>query len=230
MQSQRRLEVGDFLGKLGICAIFATGAALKLRKIFQTLNDWSSSTASETKLLTVLSDAASLIFLTLVIAVAFFRLRPVNSAAGFEPRFTALAGTFLLVSLGVLPAAETPPVLVTLLGLSCIVVGSLLSAYVLSWLGRSFSIMAEARKLITGGPYSIVRHPLYLTEGIAMIGMVLLHWSLLAVLLGLIQTALQLRRIHNEEKILREAFPEYAAYAERTPRLVPAIMTPGRLL
>ena len=228
MQSQRRLEVGDFLGKLGICGFFATGVALKVRKIFQTLSEWSSSAASETKLLTVLSDAASLIFLTLVIAVVFFRLRPVSSASGFEPRFTALAGTFLLMSLGVLPASETPPVLVTLLGLSCIVVGSLLSVYVLSWLGRSFSIMAEARKLITGGPYSIVRHPLYVTEGIAILGMVLLHWSLLAALLGLIQTALQLRRIHNEEKILREAFPEYAAYAKRTPRLVPAIITPRR--
>ena len=230
MQSQRRLEVGDFLGKLGICAIFAVGASIKLKHMYLMLTNWSAPAGSSPKLLIFLSEAASLIFVTLIVAVALFRLKPVNSASGFEPRFTALAGTFLLLSLGFIPAPGTPPVLVTILGLSFILLGSLLSAYVLSWLGRSFSIMAEARKLITGGPYSIVRHPLYMTEAIAILGMVLLHWSLLAVLLGLVQTALQLRRMHNEENILREAFPEYAAYAKRTPRLVPAIVTPRRSL
>ena len=35
--------------------------------------------------------------------------------------------------------------------------------------------------------------------------------------------AFQLRRMHNEEAVLGETFPEYAAYRERTARLVPGI-------
>lgn len=36
-----------------------------------------------------------------------------------------------------------------------------LSAIVLTRLGRSFSLMSEARGLVTHGPYRFVRHPLY---------------------------------------------------------------------
>jgi protein-S-isoprenylcysteine O-methyltransferase Ste14 len=91
------------------------------------------------------------------------------------------------------------------------------------WLGRSFSIMAEARGLVTRGPYAIVRHPLYVAEEIAVIGMVLLNWSLLAVLLACAQWALQLRRMRHEEEVLETAFPDYASYAARTPRWLPAL-------
>jgi hypothetical protein len=38
---------------------------------------------------------------------------------------------------------------------------------------------------------------------------------------------IQCRRMINEERILRQAFPEYAAYAATTPFLIPA--RPGRL-
>jgi protein-S-isoprenylcysteine O-methyltransferase Ste14 len=48
-----------------------------------------------------------------------------------------------------------------LLSAGLIVVGHLLAVYALAWLGRSFSIMAEARRLVTDGPYAVVRHPLY---------------------------------------------------------------------
>ena len=37
------------------------------------------------------------------------------------------------------------------------------------------------------------------------------------------QIAFQLRRMHNEEAVLGETFPEYAAYREKTARLVPGI-------
>ncbi len=114
------------------------------------------------------------------------------------------------------------------MGLCLTFAGSVLSAYVLVWLGRSFSIVPEARRLITGGPYSIVRHPLYMTESLAALGIVLLHWTATAAILACLQFCLQLRRMHNEEKVLGAAFPEYAAYAERTPRLLPGFR-PARM-
>ena len=42
-------------------------------------------------------------------------------------------------------------------------------------------------------------------------------------LLLAVQIAFQLRRMHNEEVILGEIFPEYAAYQRRTARLLPGI-------
>jgi protein-S-isoprenylcysteine O-methyltransferase Ste14 len=46
--------------------------------------------------------------------------------------------------------------------------------------------------------------------------------SPLAVLIVLAAGALQYRRMINEEKILKAAFPEYRAYAARTPLVLPA--------
>jgi protein-S-isoprenylcysteine O-methyltransferase Ste14 len=42
--------------------------------------------------------------------------------------------------------------------------------YVVIELGRSFSVMPEARRLVTNGPYSVIRHPVYLGEAVALAG------------------------------------------------------------
>jgi len=90
-------------------------------------------------------------------------------------------------------------------------------------LGRSFSIMAESRQLVTTGPYQFVRHPLYLTEEIALVGVFLQYASPWTVLLLLVQIAFQLRRMYNEELVLTAHFPEYAAYQRTTARLIPGV-------
>ena len=105
-----------------------------------------------------------------------------------------------------------------------IIVGSGSSFVVLRWLGKSFSILAEARRLVTSGPYKVVRHPLYLCEGIALLGVALQVISPLAVTITVIILLIQFRRMINEEAVLNSAFPEYRAYAARTPRVAPALL------
>jgi protein-S-isoprenylcysteine O-methyltransferase Ste14 len=83
--------------------------------------------------------------------------------------------------------------------------------------------MAEARRLVTKGPYAIVRHPLYICEEIAILGVLIPVISPLAVLIVLVHALLQLRRMLNEEKVLRATFSEYEDYAARTPRLIPRL-------
>lgn len=163
-----------------------------------------------------------LVFLILVSVLAIVRLPPLRNSIGWEPRVSALAGTFLLLALVALPQDELHPAIRSL-AIILIVCGSALSVYSLYWLGRSFSIMAQARKLVTGGPYGIVRHPLYVSEAIASLGVVLNQFSPEAVALFVLQLAFQLRRAANEERVLRAEFPEYESYARSTPRIFPDI-------
>ena len=101
--------------------------------------------------------------------------------------------------------------------------GSGFSLYTVWHLGRSLSAMPEARRLVTSGPFHLVRHPLYLFESVAIAGVALQHVAWLTAVLFIVGIGFQLLRIHNEERVLRRAFPAYAAYAARTARLVPGL-------
>jgi protein-S-isoprenylcysteine O-methyltransferase Ste14 len=173
------------------------------------------------KLLVVAASVANVLFLSLVAATTLTRLAPVRKSSGIEPRLSALLGSFLCMALVFLPKADLPPIL-SITSTVLIITGASLSFAVLRWLGKSFSILAEARRLVTEGPYRVVRHPLYICEAIAAIGVMLQVISPLAVLIVLAAGALQYRRMINEEKILKAAFPEYRAYAARTPLVIPA--------
>jgi protein-S-isoprenylcysteine O-methyltransferase Ste14 len=149
-------------------------------------------------------------------------MRPARKARGAEPRISALIGTFLLPVVVLFPRRELSlitGIVSTLLTLS----GNAFAIVVLVQLRESFSIMAEARQLVTAGVYRRVRHPLYLAEEIAAIGVVMQFFSPWTALILAVQFGFQLRRMGNEEVILSEIFPEYLAYRERTARLVPGI-------
>jgi protein-S-isoprenylcysteine O-methyltransferase Ste14 len=47
--------------------------------------------------------------------------------------------------------------------------------------------------------------------------------SPLALLLVLVHSLIQFRRMFNEENVLQTAFADYKGYAARTPRLIPRI-------
>jgi protein-S-isoprenylcysteine O-methyltransferase Ste14 len=173
------------------------------------------------KLLMVAASIANVMFVTLIASTTLTRLTPIQKARGIEPRISALLGTFMCITLAFLPKAELGPVL-SAASTALILIGASLSFAVLRWLGKSFSILAEARRLVTEGPYRVVRHPLYICEGIATVGVMLQVISPLAVLIFIIFAMVQYRRMINEEKILTSAFPEYRAYAARTPLVIPA--------
>jgi len=104
-----------------------------------------------------------------------------------------------------------------------VLLGTCLSSIVLFRLGRSFSLMAEARKLVTTGPYAIVRHPLYLAEEIAVIGTLLQFFSIYTLMIFGVHLWIQIQRMKNEEAVLRDAFPGYVDYQARTFRLIPRV-------
>jgi len=80
------------------------------------------------------------------------------------------------------------------------------------------------QRVISTGPYAIVRHPTYSGASVYMIGMPLLLGSWLGLLiLPLILGALTLR-IFIEEAVLRKGLPGYDEYAHRIRyRLIPGV-------
>ena len=89
----------------------------------------------------------------------------------------------------------------------------------------SYSMAVERPQegLVTRGIYAHIRHPLYLGNLCLFIGCPLLlaaRWTWLATLLGLIGL---LVRIPIEERLLRELYPEYDAYRQRTAALIPGV-------
>lgn len=84
-------------------------------------------------------------------------------------------------------------------------------------LGEAFSVDPEARKLVTRGLYSRIRHPVYLFGNLAYFGALLALQVWTALLIWLAVVLVDIRRARREERVLAEAFgPGYMAYRSRT--------------
>lgn len=97
-----------------------------------------------------------------------------------------------------------------LAGVGLVVVGNALDVWGYGTLLRSFSIVAEARVLRTGGPYRFVRHPIYLGQILAQAGvwLVLIERRSLGVVMFGAFAAMQLYRSRVEDGVLEAAFGE----------------------
>lgn len=172
----------------------------------------------------LVSRSCSLLFLVMMAYLIVIRANPKATSSGWQPRISALVGTNL-VTVGVFVLTPRTDLNISqhLLSASLILAGNGLCIYVLSHLGHSFSVLAEARKFVADGPYGIVRHPLYLAEEIAILGIFIQFASMGAAILVAVHFGFQLMRMLNEERLLSETFPEYPIYMAGTARLLPGI-------
>ncbi|MEO5758458.1 MAG: isoprenylcysteine carboxylmethyltransferase family protein [Mesorhizobium sp.] len=209
--------IRDFIGRAAISVYFTICATFKAAGLIVSLptTEWTTL-----RTIDVVADFAALGFLVLMVVTTVTRLPPVKTAQGIEPRIAAMIGCFATVTLVAVPRVEVVPLLQIIADL-VIIVGFALCIWCLTWLGRSFSILAQARRLVTAGPYQIVRHPLYTCEAIVLLGIVLRNPNWITVAVCAIALIFQYRRMVNEEKVLQAAFPEYADYKRVTPMLVP---------
>lgn len=219
----RALDTGALLDALARCGAVLWFGAVAYEFAPGIPKAWAELSLAEPLSTARLVSSVCLVgFYLLIVVLTLVRSRPVAKLPGLRPRLEAAFGAFLVYALPFLPRAElgTAGHIVSTLFMAC---GTGLALIVLARLGRSFSIMPEARGLVTGGPYAMVRHPLYLAEELANIGACLQFWWLPAMTLIGLQAVFQIRRIFNEEAVLRQSFPGYAAYMRRTARLIPGL-------
>jgi protein-S-isoprenylcysteine O-methyltransferase Ste14 len=84
-------------------------------------------------------------------------------------------------------------------------------------LGDAFSVAPEARRLVTGGLYSKIKHPIYVFGTLAFLFVVLALQGWLALVIWAVVILIQVRRATREERVLLETFgEEYATYRSKT--------------
>lgn len=207
-----RFRTLDAWATAGLLLWLSVSLLATLYELYSSGGDW----------LHIAGKLANIGFLGLLLSLVLLRPAPVAKAAGIWPRVTGVAAVALPAFTFALPRAAFSPVLA---GTSAALVfagicGAICVAW---WLGRNFSVFAQARGLVTSGPYGFVRHPLYLAEAFVVLGALLAYQMPLALLLFGLIIANQFWRMHYEELVLGAAFPNYKAYADRTARILPGI-------
>jgi protein-S-isoprenylcysteine O-methyltransferase Ste14 len=167
--------------------------------------------------------AKSSLVLVYLIFCLLISIRPPAKAQayGFLPRLAAFIGTYMPWTMVFF--AHTNSALLNLMASVSLITGMALAIFTVVHLGKSFSIVPQARMLVRSGPYRWLRHPLYICEEIAVFGTLLQFLSPITALIFVTHIGVQVCRIVYEERLLRETFPEFRDYAASTWRLIPFV-------
>ncbi len=207
--------------------LFAVMGWLQLSRVIGALHTMPANASGWRVADKVVSPLLYCAFCSIPAVLYLTRPRPKARDGRAMVRIAAFTGTFmqLLVGtfLGAGPVLYGLPLFVG--GVSVVVsIASFSGAlWSLAYLRRNLSIIPEARKLATGGPYRVVRHPLYLFEIMAALGALAAAPGLISALSMVVFVGMQMVRAGYEERLLARTFPEYGDYAARTRRLVPFV-------
>ena len=176
---------------------------------------------SASDLLFLVQQLLALAYFTMLVVLYAVRLPRRGSDRRLAVIFVAFTGTFAAIGASFLPGGTRRESLVLVADLLA-TAGLAYSVWGLAYLRRSFSIIPEARRLVTGGPYSLSRHPVYLGEITTAVGVNLATGGLLSALAVAYFVGCELLRMRWEEEVLAHSFPaDYPAYAQRVPRYLP---------
>jgi protein-S-isoprenylcysteine O-methyltransferase Ste14 len=100
--------------------------------------------------------------------------------------------------------------------------------YLLShlYLRREWSLSAsirEGHRLVTGGPYHLMRHPMYTGMTVIVLGSGLLVDNYLIIASTLVVGLVYYIRAGKEEALLSQEFPDFAKYVSKVKMFVPFV-------
>jgi protein-S-isoprenylcysteine O-methyltransferase Ste14 len=117
---------------------------------------------------------------------------------------------------------------VEIAGLAMYVIGFWLMAWALVTLGRNYQLGGSTPrpedKMVTGGPYGLIRHPMYTAALSISLGLAALSQSWAFFSVFCVYLVLILPLIPMEEDGLQRAYGEqYATYQQATRKLLPFV-------
>lgn len=151
-----------------------------------------------------------LIAISETLSVIFILIRkPGQMVLSAYPFLVGFGGTMLPLLIRPADGAAIVPVAVST---TLMFSGLALNISAKLFLNRSFGVVAANRGVKRGGPYRLVRHPMYLGYFMTQLGFLLSSFTVLNLVLYLIAWALQLLRIIEEERFL-SLDPAYQLYS-----------------
>ncbi|WP_246667782.1 methyltransferase family protein [Bradyrhizobium macuxiense] len=169
----------------------------------------------------LLSSSLVVVFYLLLALMVLTRAPAKAQAGGVLPRVAAFVGSYWPWTITFFPKTEAT--LPNLASTFFVLAGLIMMLVTVRHLGRSFSLVPQARSVVQSGPYRWIKHPLYLSEEIVFLGVVLQHLSWMTVALLVLHVGIQVWRIHYEEDVLRRTLPEYSSYEASRWRLIPYV-------
>lgn len=190
-------------------------AAIALMFLISALPTATSHRAGEFANLVWISGCFVMAALTLV------RVPP--KAANVSAETLVASGGMLILPVLMRPVAVAAG-LMGGFGLVLEFAGIFFSQYARVQMGRRFGILPANRGIVTGGPFRLVRHPVYFGWFVLALGYAMNYPSPRNFAMIILTVPFMFWRIRQEEKLLRQD-PEYRAYRERVPFMVfPALM------
>ena len=158
----------------------------------------------------------------MLLALLIMTRSPAKAQAdGLLPRIAAFVGSYLPWTITFF--GQTDQALPNFLSTACVLIGMIMVLVTIRHLGRSFSLVPQARSVVQTGPYRWIKHPLYLAEEIAILGVVLQYLTPVTVIILVLHIGVQVCRILYEEDLLRRNCPEYSSYEASRWRLIPYV-------
>lgn len=162
-----------------------------------------------------LSIIFNIIFYSLSIVCALFR----KPATKVDLSFFSWLFTFAGIALPMLLLPDGTKE--SLAGYFLQIFGIAISIMGLVSLNRSFGLVAAHRGIVSNGLYRFVRHPLYFSYEISVVGFIINNFNLWNIFIFCVHICCQLQRIKYEEDLLSQD-GAYRKYATKTQwRLIP---------
>jgi protein-S-isoprenylcysteine O-methyltransferase Ste14 len=130
--------------------------------------------------------------------------------------------SILLILVTGWPFASYIPLLITQ------IVGGMLGIWAIAIMGRSNTnitpLVKQSAILVTKGPYTFIRHPMYSAVLLTIWPLIIDQYSLFRLAIGLVLTIDLIVKLLFEESLLRQRFAGYEIYMKETKRLIPFII------